>query len=116
MRFLVLALIAVACTPTDVGQCCQVAEGADPSIVPPPAFDAEGQPANTLSRDPKLLCEQIACVSFQGSMPYCTQSCEFDASCPSGFQCLPVIASDPGEGSTTGAHAKFCVKVDHACE
>jgi hypothetical protein len=114
MRFLLAAaLLLAACTPTDVGQCCQAA---DPSLVPPPATDQDGRPANTLARDAQLLCAELTCVSYQGSRAYCTEPCEHDASCPGGFVCAPVIVSDPGPEAELGASVKYCVKANHACE
>ena len=111
----IVSFVAAACAPNDVGVCCQAGAGADPSIVPEPAYDSTGAPANVVSRDPQLLCEEISCVSYQGSKAYCTQGCQSDSGCPGDFKCVQVIASDPGQAATAGP-LRYCVKQDHACE
>jgi len=84
--------------------------------VPPPAFDQQGRLANAIALDPKLLCSNITCVSYQGSQAYCTERCETDASCPGDFVCQTVIMSDPGPDGAAAAMQKFCVKAAHTCE
>jgi hypothetical protein len=115
MRALLLAaaLSLAACTPTDVGQCCQAA---DPALVPPPAIDQQGRPANSIAVDPQFLCSDLTCVSYEGSQSYCTQRCEFDSNCPGDFVCANVVVSDPGPDADFDASQKFCVKSAHACD
>jgi hypothetical protein len=109
MRLALLLLLAVACTPTDVGECCQVAEGFDPSIIP-----MGKDSATVISRDVQFLCSEFTCVSYKGSTAYCTQACNFDSSCPSGFTCAAAINSN-ASGADVGPEDKYCVKEQHAC-
>jgi hypothetical protein len=109
-----LIAISFACTPTDVGECCQVSEGVDPSIVPMPKFASDGSPATVIARDAQFLCSELTCVSYQASTAYCTQACNFDSSCPEGFVCASVINSSANE-ATVGPEDRYCVKAGHAC-
>jgi hypothetical protein len=102
--FLVWALIA-ACSSSDNGHCCSAK---DPSVLPMPDKTDAG---SVVTEDLQLNCESAACVSYQGSQPYCTQSCISDDSCPSGFTCAQVLHATPPPPIDGGpVDMKFCVK------
>ena len=118
---LMVALVcagAMGCDKSDVGTCCKVLDGRDPMLIPVPKMTDRGEWIDDISLDPAFDCENLTCVSYQGSNAYCTQKCAFDDSCPKDFKCVPVIASDPGPGSNLGPDDKFCVRevVQFACE
>ena len=79
-------------------------------LIPKPMKTTEGEWIDDISLDPAFDCENLTCVSYQGSQAYCTQKCAFDDSCPDEFECVNVIASDPGPDSNLGPNDKFCVR------
>lgn len=87
-------------------------------LVPKPTKSSNGEWNDDISLDPAFDCENLTCVSYQGSQAYCTQKCAFDDSCPDEFECVNVIASDPGPNSNLGKDDKFCVRrvEEFACD
>lgn len=79
--------------------------------IPQPEKGPDGEPQNTVRIDPAFDCDDLTCVSYAGSMAYCTKECAFDGGCPEGFVCAPVIQSDPGPGSNITPGTKFCVRM-----
>ncbi len=71
-----------------------------------------GEWIDDISLDPAFDCDNLTCVSYQGSMAYCTERCQTDASCRKGYSCVPVIQSDPGPNSNIGPNDRFCVKME----
>ena len=88
------------------------------TVIPTPMQTDKGEWIDDISLDPGFDCEFLTCVSYQGSNAYCTRKCEFPENCPDGFDCVSVIASDPGPDSNIGPNDKFCVRqeVQFSCE
>jgi hypothetical protein len=120
LGFLVVVVwsVAVGCEKSDVGTCCQVLPGRPMELIPVPMQTDKGEWIDDISLDPAFDCENLTCVSYQGSNAYCTQKCEFKENCPDEFDCVPVIASDPGPDSNIGPNDKFCVRpmLQYSCE
>lgn len=114
LAFVVLVWgVGSACAESDIGRCCTVLPGRVGVVeVPMPTKDDSGQWQNTAATNPAFDCEELTCVSYEGSAAYCSRECEFDASCPEGFTCQQVIksSSGPGEGPKS-----YCVKVGLMC-
>lgn len=110
--------VLVGCTNDDVGQCCQVLDGRNPDLIPVAEKNDRGEYIDDISLDPAFDCEFLTCVSYEGSMAYCTRTCEFDDNCPEGFVCRRVLESDPGPGSNVDPNAKYCVRpeMEAGCE
>jgi len=105
--------VGAACAESDVGRCCKVLAGREGEVmVPMPTMDDNGQWQNTAATNPAFDCEELTCVSYEGSATYCTRECEFDASCPEGFTCAQVIKSSSGPGQ---GPKSYCVKVGIMC-
>lgn len=114
---LAAAACLAGCDDSDVGRCCEVI-GADPSIIPVSTETDEGDFINDIARDPAFDCNSLTCVAFQGSEAYCTERCDRDEDCPEGFECRPVLRSEPPPGSAIGPEDRFCVRpeVDATCD
>jgi hypothetical protein len=105
-----LAASAAGCVGSDVGTCCQALPGRNPELIPVPKTNAMGQFIDDISQDPAFDCFALTCVSFRGSMAYCTEPCQADDGCPDGFSCMPVLQSDPGPDAPIKPTDKFCVR------
>lgn len=99
------------CSEDDVGRCCMAIDGAEVEI---PV--AEGN-QTAVRRDPSFDCDFLTCVAYPGFSAYCTQECSEPGECPEGFQCEPVLQTDPGSPVPGGitSDTKFCVREDHVC-
>jgi len=106
-----------ACNDEDIGRCCTVLID-DQSLIPVSEPTGDGDFSNDIARDPAFDCSSFTCVAFRGSEAYCTDFCDSDEDCPEGFECRPVLQSDPPPGSTIGPEDRFCVRpeVGAACE
>lgn len=113
------ALIAMGsllagCNNDDVGTCCTAIDGAEDVEIPQPIVSEDGV-QSAIRRDPNFACDFLTCVAYQGSEAYCTRDCIDDGDCPDGFECRPVLQSDPGPGSQIQIDDKFCVRDNHQC-
>lgn len=111
--FAVVGLLAgglAACQDEDTGTCCTAVTAEGRARVPVP-----DRPANAVGRDiiranPRFECEELLCTSFQGSEPVCTRPCSDTRPCGEGFECKPIIVSDPGPDATIRPGDTFCVR------
>lgn len=114
MHRLGVALVAVgimtACADSDVGRCCEVIAGTDPSIIPTGTVSVDQDFINDIAQDPAFLCEALTCVAYRGSEPYCTAPCQDDEDCPVGFVCERVLVSDPGPNAPIQRDDRFCLR------
>jgi hypothetical protein len=99
-----------ACQEEDTGTCCTAVTAEGRARVPVP-----DRPANAVGRDiiranPRFECEEMLCTSFQGSEPVCTRPCSDTRPCREGFECKPIIVSDPGPDATIRPGDTFCVR------
>lgn len=105
-----------ACQSNDTGRCCTVTAGRENEVqIPQPERGPDGEPRDIVGVHPAFNCEELACVSFQGSQAYCTRQCEFADNCPEGFACEPILQSSAGPDASITPKDKFCVKADHMC-
>ena len=111
---MVLTGALAACNDDDVGTCCSAIDGVENVEIPQPIVSEDGV-QSAIRRDPNFACDFLTCVAYRGSEAYCTRDCVDDNDCPDGFECLPVLQSDPGPGSQIQIDDKFCVRDNHQC-
>lgn len=119
---LLIALAAVTvstagCLEDDVGTCCEALDEAREMLIPvaPEPDPMTGQVANVIRQDPGFDCSGLTCTAYQGSAAFCTRECQETEDCPEGFECQPVLESDPGPGAMIQPGDKFCVRAPHDC-
>lgn len=101
---LLFALLGLTgCEDNDLGRCCAYPSNHDGGSLPKPQPDG----GSTVSEDPALNCQDLSCVSYQGSQPYCTRPCTPNSSCPSGFVCQQVLHASVGADASVDSY--FCV-------
>lgn len=109
---LLLASAMTACVEEDTGHCCTVPPNADAGIIPIPDRPDGAVPKDIVRVNPRFNCEELTCASVQGSEPYCTRECTEDKPCPDGFECVQILQSDPGPGSSIRFGDRHCARKD----
>ena len=109
---LVCTLVLVSgCQQEDTGQCCNALLSDASTAVPNPEFPGDGGiPRNLVAQHPAFDCESLTCVSWQGSTAFCSRRCSANKPCPQGFNCKPVLESNPGAGASIQPGDTFCVR------
>ncbi|MEE2903415.1 MAG: hypothetical protein VYC39_13855 [Myxococcota bacterium] len=106
-----LVTIATSCQQEDTGRCCDVLLSDASTAIPNAEFPGDGGiPRNLVAQHPAFDCESLTCVSWQGSTAFCSRRCSAGKPCPQGFNCKPVIESDPGAGASIQPGDTFCVR------
>ncbi|MFO0728664.1 MAG: hypothetical protein U1E65_33110 [Myxococcota bacterium] len=105
------ALLALGgCSSEDTGQCCTALAADAKMFIPVPDRPAGSMPRDIIREHPKFECDELLCTSYQGSEPVCTRPCNESKPCSSGFECKPIIVSDPGPDATIRPGDTFCVR------
>lgn len=112
---LLAALSAAAalsgCAEETTGQCCTTANEEARAKIPVPDRPEGSVPRDVVRSDVRFDCEEdIFCASVKGSEPVCTRKCTESTPCPDGFDCAPLIESDPGPMSNIRPGDQFCVR------
>lgn len=105
-----LSLGSLACSTEDTGLCCTAISADGKSYIPVPDRPSGGMPRDIIREHPKFECDELLCTSFRGSEPVCTRPCTDGKPCGDGFECKPIIVSDPGPGATIRPGDTFCVR------
>ena len=109
-----IALAAHGCKDEDTGTCCISLSKDAASAIPVPDTPDGGIPRDLVAVHPAFDCEQLTCVSWQGSEAFCSRKCDDKRKCPDGFLCRPVLESSPGAGAGIQPDDTFCVRA--ACD
>lgn len=83
---LALALVALGCEDTDIGQDCPELE----ADAPPSGGDGRTETQEIVAVDPRFPCDDLICIATSGVEGYCSSKCRSDVSCPSAFECRTV--------------------------
>lgn len=96
---LTLALAgALGCNEEDIGEAC----GQDAPFVAPEPIDGEVPVSEIVRLERDRACETFQCITHSGLNPYCTRSCELDASVNTGESCETDQDCDPVFGDPMG--------------
>jgi hypothetical protein len=116
LAFALGSAVIAGCTDEDTGTCCYAFKQ-DAGVVVPVPDQGDGGPArNVFIENPGFNCDKAACLSYQGSSPFCTRICDDQHPCPQGFMCVPPIEA---KSSADASIETYCVRANcddsHPC-